>query len=130
MGHIGLTPQSVKATGGYKVQGRQAEDAARLVADARALEAAGVFSIVIECVPPALGEEITRAVSVPTIGIGAGPGCDGQILVSHDILGLSGDRVPRFVKQYADLGAAMRSAFAAYRDDVEQGRFPGPEHGY
>ena len=130
MGHIGLTPQSIKAMGGYKVQGRKTEDAVKLVADAKALEEAGVFSIVIECVPPDVGEEITRAVSVPTIGIGAGAGCDGQILVSHDLLGLSGGRVPKFVKQYADLGAAMRTAFTAYREDVERGRFPGPEHGY
>jgi 3-methyl-2-oxobutanoate hydroxymethyltransferase len=130
LGHIGLTPQSIRQTGGYKVQGKNDEDAGRLIADAQALQEAGVFSIVVECVPPALGQAITRAVTVPTIGIGAGPHCDGQILVSHDLLGLSGQTVPRFVKRYADLGDQMLKAFQEYRQDVEDGRFPAEEHGY
>ena len=130
LGHIGLTPQSIRQFGGYKVQGKKETDADRLVSDARALEAAGVFAIVIECVPASLGATITGAVQVPTIGIGAGPGCDGQVLVSHDLLGLSGSTVPRFVKRYADLGDRMVSAFKAYKSDVENGAFPANEHSY
>ena len=129
LGHIGLTPQSVLAMGGYKVQGRRPEEAESLLRDAHALEAAGVFALVLECVPKELGAEITAAVKVPTIGIGAGPGCDGQILVSHDLLGL-GESAPRFAKRYADLGKAMREAFAAYRADVTASRFPADEHSY
>ena len=130
LGHIGLTPQSIRQTGGYKVQGRNDEDAQRLIADARALEQAGIFALVVECVPRDLGAAITAAVRVPTIGIGAGPGCDGQILVTHDLLGLSGATVPKFVKCYADLGDRMAEAFRAYRQDVESGRFPADEHCY
>ncbi len=130
LGHIGLTPQSIRQFGGYKVQGRKISDAERLLADALALEVAGVFAIVIECVPNTVGETITQAVQVPTIGIGAGPRCDGQVLVSHDLLGLSGNAVPRFVKRYADLGDQMETAFKAYKSDVEQGVFPSSEHGY
>jgi 3-methyl-2-oxobutanoate hydroxymethyltransferase len=130
LGHIGLTPQSIRQTGGYKVQGRKNKDATRLIADARALARAGVFAIVVECVPKDLGAKITSAVRVPTIGIGAGPGCDGQILVSHDVLGLSGPTVPRFVKRYTDLGDRMAQAFREYRQDVEAGRFPADEHCY
>jgi 3-methyl-2-oxobutanoate hydroxymethyltransferase len=130
LGHIGLTPQSIRQTGGYKVQGRKDEDAERLIADARALEAAGVFALVIECVPKDLGTAITAAVRVPTIGIGAGPGCDGQILVTHDLLGLSGPAVPKFVKRYADLGDRMAQAFRDYKQDVESGRFPADENCY
>jgi 3-methyl-2-oxobutanoate hydroxymethyltransferase len=129
LGHVGLMPQSILATGGYKVQGRSAGDARRLLAEARALEKAGVFALVLECLPPARGAALTRAVSMPTIGIGAGAGCDGQILVTHDLLGLSG-AAPRFVKRYADLGAAMRRAFETYRREVEQGRFPDKSHTY
>ena len=129
LGHIGLTPQSINAMG-YKVQGRQPAEARALVADAGALAKAGVFGLVLECMPPALAGRITRAVPVPTIGIGAGPACDGQILVSHDLLGLYGEVSPRFVKRYADLGAAMRQAFASYKKDVEGGRFPAQEHSY
>jgi 3-methyl-2-oxobutanoate hydroxymethyltransferase len=130
LGHIGLTPQSIRQTGGYKVQGRKNEDAERLIADARALQEAGVFAIVVECVPKALGQAITEAVTVPTIGIGAGPHCDGQILVSHDLLGLSGTTVPRFVKRYANLGDQMLKAFQEYKLDIEDGDFPTDEHGY
>ncbi len=130
LGHIGLTPQSIHALGGYKVQGKQAAEARRLLDDAAALAAAGVFALVLECLPPKLGQAITAAVPVPTIGIGAGPHCDGQILVSHDVLGLTGGRVPRFVKRYAALGDAMRAAVAAYKADVEAGRFPAADHCY
>lgn len=130
LGHIGLTPQSIRAFGGYKVQGKKETDAERLIADASALEDAGVFGIVIECVPASLGETITASVGVPTIGIGAGPGCDGQVLVTHDLLGLSGNTVPRFVKRYADLGDRMVQAFTAYKQDVEKGSFPTDEHCY
>lgn len=130
LGHIGLTPQSVRELGGYKVQGRKPQEAERLLADARALEEAGAFALVLECVPRALGGEITAAVGIPTIGIGAGPDCDGQILVSHDLLGLSPAPSPRFVKRYAELGAEMRKAFEAYRDDVKAGRFPADGNAY
>jgi 3-methyl-2-oxobutanoate hydroxymethyltransferase len=129
LGHIGLTPQSIRQTG-YKVQGRKDEDAQRLIDDARALEQSGIFALVIECVPKDVGAAITAAVRVPTVGIGAGPGCDGQILVTHDVLGLSGADVPKFVKQYADLGARMAQAFRDYKQDVETGRFPADENCY
>ncbi len=129
LGHIGLTPQSVLAAGGYRVQGRKPAEARSILKDALALEQAGVFAIVLECMPPALAVKITRAVAVPTIGIGAGAGCDGQILVSHDILGLS-VFTPKFVKRYADLGGAMQKAFAKFKTEVEQGVFPDPAHGY
>lgn len=130
MGHIGLTPQSVRATGGYKVQGKKPDDAARLKEDALALEKAGAFAVVLECIPAELAAEITRALQIPTIGIGAGPDCDGQILVVHDLLGLYPKLTPRFVKRYADIGGRMKNAFIAYKEDVEDGRFPGPEHCY
>lgn len=130
MGHIGLTPQSVNQLGGYRVQGNNAESAIQLIDDARALEAAGVFSIVIECVPAAVAAEITAAVHVPTIGIGAGANCDGQVLVTHDLLGLPTAHRPRFVKTYAELEPALRNAFEAYRREVESGTFPAAEHGY
>jgi 3-methyl-2-oxobutanoate hydroxymethyltransferase len=130
LGHIGLTPQSIRAFGGYKVQGKKETDAERLIADASALESAGVFAIVVECVPASLGETITASVRVPTIGIGAGPHCDGQVLVTHDLLGLSGNNVPRFVKRYDDLGDRMVQAFTAYKQDVEKGTFPADEHCY
>lgn len=130
LGHIGLTPQSINETGGYRVQGKSAAAAARLLQDARALEKAGVFALVIECVPATLGARITRAVKIPTIGIGAGPKCDGQILVVHDLLGLYSGVSPRFVKRYADLGTQMKTAFSAYRREVENGVFPSAEHSY
>ncbi len=130
LGHIGLTPQSIQALGGYKVQGRRPEAAARLLADAHALAESGAFALVLECLPAALAAEITAAVPIPTIGIGAGAACDGQILVAHDLLGLYTEFTPRFVKRYADLGAAARGALDAYRTEVEGGVFPGPEHTY
>jgi 3-methyl-2-oxobutanoate hydroxymethyltransferase len=129
MGHIGLLPQSVQATGGFKVQGRTPESVERLLRDARALEAAGVFCLVLEGMPADVGRQITAAVSMPTIGIGAGPHCDGQVLVINDVLGLTA-RPPKFVKQYAELHSQMAQAVRAYKSDVEGGTFPGPEHGY
>lgn len=129
LGHIGLTPQSVRQSG-YKVQGRQASDVERLIIDAKALEEAGVFAIVIECVPAAVGATITQAVNIPTIGIGAGPDCDGQILVTHDLLGLSGNATAKFVKRYADLGDQMMQAFREYKAEVESGKFPAESHCY
>ncbi|MCE9616349.1 MAG: 3-methyl-2-oxobutanoate hydroxymethyltransferase [Lentisphaerae bacterium] len=130
LGHIGLTPQSVRKTGGYKVEGRTADAAAQLLTDARELEAAGCFALVLECMPSALAAEITQAVKIPTIGIGAGPHCDGQILVCHDILGMFPDFTPKFVRRYAELGRDMIRSFAAYKQDVEGGTFPAPEHEY
>lgn len=130
LGHIGLTPQSIRSIGGYKVQGRLPAEAEALLADAKALDRAGVFAIVLECVPRDLAATITAAVSVPTIGIGAGAACDGQVLVTHDVLGIASSVSPSFVKQYANLGETMLSAFSAYRDDVAAGRFPGIEHSF
>jgi 3-methyl-2-oxobutanoate hydroxymethyltransferase len=130
MGHIGLTPQSATALGGFKAQGRTADKAAQLVADGVALEAAGCFAIVLEAVPAPVAEEITRRVTVPTIGIGAGAGTDGQVLVWHDLLGLYDGRSPRFVKRYADLATSIRAAVAKYADDVRQHRFPEEIHTY
>ncbi|NCD22738.1 MAG: 3-methyl-2-oxobutanoate hydroxymethyltransferase [Spartobacteria bacterium] len=129
LGHIGLTPQSVKVLG-HRVQGRGDEAAQQLVADARAIADAGAFAIVLEAVPADLGAQVSAAVAVPVIGIGAGPGCDGQILVINDVLGLSGDFKPKFVKVYADLGKQISAAAAAYQADVAGGAFPGPEHCY
>ena len=124
MGHIGLTPQSVNAMGGFKLQGRNADDAKRLVDEAIALDQAGCFSIVLECVPEELAAMITERVSIPTIGIGAGPSCDGQVLVFHDLLGIYDGHKAKFVRQYANLGEEMRAAIAKYLDDVREGRFP------
>lgn len=129
-GHIGLTPQSVSAFGGMRVQGKTVEAARQLLDDARALEAAGVFSLVLEGIPARLAALITRRVGVPTIGIGAGAGCDGQVLVTHDLLGLFERFTPRFVKRYATLADTMRSAFRAYCDEVRAGTFPADEHTY
>ena len=130
MGHLGLTPQSVRAFGGYVVQGKTEAGAKEIKEAAHLLEQAGAFSMVLEGIPTSLAKEVTASVGVPTIGIGAGRDCDGQVLVIHDVLGLYGDLSPKFVKQYADLRSVMTSAFRAYIDDVEQGRFPGEEHGY
>jgi 3-methyl-2-oxobutanoate hydroxymethyltransferase len=130
MGHIGLTPQSATMLGGFKAQGRTAEKACELVSDARALEAAGCFSIVLECVPAEVAARITTELAVPTIGIGAGAPCDGQVLVFHDMLGLYEARSPRFVKRYAELGALTRDALERYAAEVRTGAFPGPEHTY
>jgi 3-methyl-2-oxobutanoate hydroxymethyltransferase len=130
MGHIGLTPQSATALGGFKAQGRTADQARRLVDDARALETAGCFSIVLEAVPAPVADEITGHLTVPTIGIGAGGGTDGQVLVWHDLLGLYDGQSPRFVKQYADLASVIRDAVSAYADDVREHRFPEEVHTY
>jgi 3-methyl-2-oxobutanoate hydroxymethyltransferase len=130
MGHIGLTPQSATALGGFKAQGRTAEQARRLIEDARALEAAGCFSIVLEAMPAPVAEEITRCLTVPTIGIGAGGATDGQVLVWHDLLGLYDGKSPRFVKRYADLATAIREAVSSYADDVREHRFPEEVHTY
>jgi 3-methyl-2-oxobutanoate hydroxymethyltransferase len=130
MGHLGLTPQSVHAMGGFKVQGKQVDAAQALVDDALALEAAGVFSIVLEGVPDAVGRMVTEAVSVPTIGIGAGPWCDGQVLVFHDLLGIEDRVLPKFVRRYASLKADAVTAVAAYADDVRSRRFPSDAESY
>ncbi len=127
MGHIGLTPQSIHQLGGYKVQGKNAASAQRLREDALQLQEAGCFSIVLECVPAPLAAEISQSLSIPTIGIGAGPGCDGQVLVCHDMLGWG---KARFTKTYADARAVMRGAFEEYVREVKSGTFPGPEHCY
>jgi 3-methyl-2-oxobutanoate hydroxymethyltransferase len=130
MGHIGLTPQSATMLGGFKAQGRTAEKARQLVDDARALEAAGCFSLVLEAVPSPVATRITATLSIPTIGIGAGVGCDGQVLVYHDLLGLYEARAPRFVKRYAALADEIRAALERYAEDVRSGRFPEEQHGY
>ena len=130
MGHLGLTPQSATVLGGFKAQGRTAEQARRLYDDALALEAAGCFAVVLEAVPAPVAERVTQALSVPTIGIGAGAGCDGQVLVWHDLLGLYEGRMPRFVKQYARLGDEIRAALGAYVADVRAGAFPEERHTY
>ena len=130
MGHVGLTPQTATVLGGFKAQGRTAERARGLLGDARALEAAGCFAIVLEAVPPAVARAVTRALSVPTIGIGAGPDTDGQVLVWHDMLGYYEGRAPRFVKRYADLGAVITDALEHFADDVRSGAFPEQQHTY
>ena len=130
MGHIGLTPQSINVFGGFKVQGKSEEAARALLADAKAVEEAGAFAVVIEAVPAALAQMITDAVSIPTIGIGAGAGCDGQILVYQDMLGMFSDFTPKFVKRYANVGEVMREAFANYAAEVASGAFPAEEHTY
>ncbi len=130
MGHLGLTPQSVNRFGGYRVQGRGAAAEARLLEDAAFLAEAGCFAIVLECVPALLAARATATVGVPTIGIGAGPGCDGQVLVFHDLLGLLPGSPPRFVKRYADLGRQATEAVAAFAADVRQRRFPDAGHSY
>jgi len=130
MGHVGLMPQSVNALGGFKVQGKDEETARKVLRDARAVEEAGAFAVLLECIPEKLAALITKSLSIPTIGIGAGHSCDGQILVYQDMLGLFSDLQPKFVKRYANFGASMREAFAAYGEEVRQGVFPGPEHGF
>ncbi len=130
MAHIGLTPQSVNSLGGFKVQGKSEEAAKELIEAAKAVEKAGAFSVVLECVPAKLSEIISKEISIPTIGIGAGASCDGQILVYQDMLGMFNDFTPKFVKKYADLGATMTEAFKAYIEDVSKGIFPALEHGF
>jgi 3-methyl-2-oxobutanoate hydroxymethyltransferase len=130
IGHVGLQPQSVHALGGFKVQGRGSHSAAKIVSDARALEEAGAFSIVLEAVPPDVAEDVTAAVGVPTIGIGAGAGCDGQVLVCTDLLGMSRGHAPRFAKRYAELGDTIVDAVRRYIGEVQNGNFPSAEHTY
>jgi len=130
MGHIGLTPQSICTLGGYKVSGRSKPEVRHLLSDARALEKAGAFALVLECMPPDAARKITAAVKIPTIGIGAGPYCDGQILVTHDMLGLAGNVSPKFMKRYADLTSQIRQAVDKYKTEVEGRKFPDKEHCY
>lgn len=130
MGHLGLTPQSLLVFGGYKVQGRAGAEQERLLREARLLEEAGCFSLVLEGIPAALGAAITRGLAIPTIGIGAGPSCDGQVLVSHDLLGLTQGHVPKFVRRYADVAGTVREAFVRYVADVKARRFPSDEESY
>lgn len=129
-GHIGMTPQSVNTFGGFKVQGKTLDAAEKLVADAIALEKAGAFAVVLECVPAALAEYISEILTIPTIGIGAGVGCDGQVLVYQDLLAMYSDFTPKFVKQYAQVGEMMKKAFGDYNREVKTGEFPGVEHSY
>jgi len=130
MGHLGLTPQSVHALGGYRVQGRDRDTAERLAHDAKALEEAGAFAIVLELIPAPLASQITRSVAIPTIGIGAGPACDGQVLVVHDMLGLNDRFAAKFVKRYATLAEDVREAARLFAAEVREGRYPGPEHSF
>jgi len=130
MGHIGLTPQSLHALGGARIQGRDEVAAQRLKNDATALQAAGAFAVVLELVPAALAGEITQSLTIPTIGIGAGPSCDGQVLVLHDMLGLNEEFNAKFVKQYAQLAGEVRRAAGAFAEEVRAGRYPGPEHSF
>ena len=129
-GHIGLTPQTASALGGFKMQGRDASAAKKIFDDARALEQAGVFSIILEAVPAPLGKLLSESVSVPVIGIGAGPHVDGQVLVTHDMIGLFDKFVPKFVKQYTKIRETILEAMNAYKQDVQEGAFPGPEHSF
>ena len=130
MGHLGLTPQSVHLFGGYKVQGRSEEQADRIRMWAKELEEAGAFSLVLECVPSALAAQITASLSIPTIGIGAGPGCDAQVLVVHDLVGLTAGPAPKFVKRYADVRGQIADAARAFAGDVSAGTYPDDEHSY
>ncbi|MGD8388347.1 MAG: 3-methyl-2-oxobutanoate hydroxymethyltransferase [Desulfobacteraceae bacterium] len=128
--HIGLTPQTATMLSGFKVQGKDAESARAMVQSAKDLEAAGAFMVVMECIPDLLAARITKEIRIPTIGIGAGPECDGQVLVYHDLVGLFERFTPKFVKQYTNLAPTIRDALTQYREEVEQGTFPGPEHSF
>ena len=130
MGHLGMTPQSVNQSGGYTVKGKAQEEAETIVSDAKALEGAGAFAVVLECMPTGLAQRITEALSIPTIGIGAGQGCDGQVLVLYDLLGLFDDFVPKFVKPYAHLKADALQALRRYKEEVECGKFPTDNESY
>jgi 3-methyl-2-oxobutanoate hydroxymethyltransferase len=130
MGHLGFTPQSVHALGGFRVQAREREAAARLVDEARRLEEAGAFAIVLELIPAAVAAEVTAAISIPTIGIGAGASCDGQVLVLPDLLGLNDRFSPKFLKRYASLADEVRGAVGRFRDDVREGRYPDDDHSF
>lgn len=128
--HLGLTPQSVNAFGGFKVQGKTAERAKRLIEDAKIVEKAGAFAVVLECIPAPLAEKITESINIPTIGIGAGAGCDGQVLVYQDMLGMFGGFTPKFAKRYENVGEIMVNAFKKYIDEVKTGVFPTEEHSF
>ena len=130
MGHLGLTPQSVNQLGGFRVQGREAEQAHQMARDAKDLEAAGAFSLVLEAVPSSLAAEITASLAIPTVGIGAGPHCDAQVLVVHDFLGINTGYLPKFVKRYAAIGDEIVTAARAFSRDVAAGDYPGEEHSY
>ena len=130
MGHVGLTPQSYRKFGGFKVQGREADSARQIRDDAQALAQAGCFAIVLECVPDSLAMEITREIAIPTLGIGAGAGCDGQVLVFHDVVGLTRDLRPKFVRRYADLASVIEGAARAFTQDVKSGAFPSREESF
>jgi 3-methyl-2-oxobutanoate hydroxymethyltransferase len=130
MAHLGLTPQSVHTLGGYRVQGRDAATAERMLADARELEDAGAFGVLLELVPARLAARITEALAIPTVGIGAGAGCDGQVLVLHDMLGLNETFNPKFLKRFATLAGAVRGAARAYADEVREGRYPDADHSF
>jgi 3-methyl-2-oxobutanoate hydroxymethyltransferase len=130
MGHVGLQPQSVHALGGFKMQGRGVDAAAKIVADAKALEEAGAYALVLEAIPPDVARQVTAAVGIPTIGIGAGPGCDGQVLVCTDLLGMSRGHAPKFAKRFAELGDAVVKAAAEYVAEVRSGTFPSVEHSF
>lgn len=130
MAHIGLTPQSVNQFGGFKVQGKDVETARKLIEDAKAMEEAGAFAIVLECVPTPLAQKVTEELSIPTIGIGAGPYCDGQVLVINDMLGMFKGHIPKFVKKFANLEPIIIEALKAYKKEVEEGTFPAEEHGF
>lgn len=126
--HLGLTPQSVNAFGGFKVQGKDTQAAKRIIEEAKAVEAAGACMVVLECVPEKLASYITKQLSIPTIGIGAGNGCDGQVLVYQDMLAMYSDMTPKFVKHFGEIGEAMKAAFESYTSEVKSGAFPAPEH--
>lgn len=130
MAHLGLTPQSINAFGGFKVQGKSESAARKLLEDARAVQEAGAFAVVLECVPAKLADIVTKELDIPTIGIGAGNCCDGQILVYQDMLGMYSDFTPKFVRRFADIGSVMKEAFATYQQEVQQGTFPAKEHEY
>ena len=130
MAHLGLTPQSINAFGGFKVQGKSEAAARKLLEDARAVQEAGAFAVVLECVPAKLADIVTKELDIPTIGIGAGNCCDGQILVYQDMLGMYSDFTPKFVRRFADIGSVMKEAFATYQQEVQQGTFPAKEHEY
>ncbi len=127
MGHVGLTPQTAMD---MKVQGREEAQAKKILSQARALEAAGCFAVVLECIPQGLAREVTESLNIPTIGIGAGPHCDGQVLVTHDMLGLNNRKIPKFVKKYEDMGRLILQAVQRYKDDVSSGKFPDSEHSF
>ncbi|MDR2574411.1 MAG: 3-methyl-2-oxobutanoate hydroxymethyltransferase [Desulfovibrio sp.] len=130
MGHVGMTPQAVNMFGGFKIQGREEASARKIMEDAKAVEDAGAFAVVLECIPAQLAEIITRSLSIPTIGIGAGKSCDGQILVYADMLGMFEELTPKFAKVYADIGGQIRKAFAEYVNEVRRGEFPSPDHAF